>query len=84
MGRMIFDLLGVVAEMEHGFILDRRRAGIEKAKAEGVYKGRPVTFDHAKIVALRNEGLGATEIRDEAGDEAAIDRSISRLPYSPA
>ena len=33
----------------------------------GVYKGRPVTFDHAKIVALRKEGLGATEIARVVG-----------------
>src|SRR5208283_1088293 len=61
MGRMILTVLGMVAEMELGFIRDRQRAGIEAAKANGVYKGRPITFDHAKIVALRKEGLGATE-----------------------
>ncbi len=67
MGRMVLTVLGMVAEMEHGFILDRQRAGIEAAKANGVYKGRPVTFDHAKIVALRKEGLGATEIATAVG-----------------
>jgi hypothetical protein len=49
------------------FIKDRQRAGIEAAKARGVYKGRPVTFDHAKIVALRKQGLGATEIARAVG-----------------
>jgi DNA invertase Pin-like site-specific DNA recombinase len=39
----------------------------EAAKARGVYKGRPVTFDHAKIVALRKEGLGAMEIARAVG-----------------
>ena len=67
MGRMVLTVLGMVAEMEHSFILDRQRAGIEAAKAKGVYKGRPVTFDHAKIVALRKEGLGATEIARAVG-----------------
>jgi DNA invertase Pin-like site-specific DNA recombinase len=67
MGRMVLTVLGMVAEMEHGFILDRQRAGIEAAKAKGIYKGRPVTFDHAKIVALRKEGLGATEIARAVG-----------------
>ena len=62
MGKMVLTVLGMVAEMELSFIKDRQRAGIEAAKARGVYKGRPVTFDHAKIVALRKEGLGATEI----------------------
>jgi DNA invertase Pin-like site-specific DNA recombinase len=57
----------VVAEMELSLIKDRQRAGIEAAKARGVYKGRPITFDHSKIVALRKEGLGATEIARAVG-----------------
>jgi DNA invertase Pin-like site-specific DNA recombinase len=67
MGRMVLTVLGMVAEMELGFIRDRQRAGIEAAKARGIYKGRPITFDHAKIIALRNEGLGATEIARSVG-----------------
>ncbi len=46
---------------------ERQRAGIEAAKAKGVYKGRPPTFDHAKIVALRKQGKGATEIARAVG-----------------
>jgi DNA invertase Pin-like site-specific DNA recombinase len=38
------------------FIRDRQRAGIEAAKVNGVYKGRPVTFDRARIVILRKKG----------------------------
>jgi DNA invertase Pin-like site-specific DNA recombinase len=67
MGRMVLTVLGMVAEMELGFIRERQRTGIEAAKAKGVYKGRPVTFDHTKIVALRKEGLGATEIARAVG-----------------
>ena len=46
-GKMVLTVLGMVAEMEVGFIRERQRAGIEAAKARGVYKGRPVTLDHA-------------------------------------
>jgi DNA invertase Pin-like site-specific DNA recombinase len=67
MGRMVLTVLGMVAEMELGFIRDRQRAGIEAAKAKGVYKGRPVTFDRTRIVALRKEGMGATEIARAVG-----------------
>jgi DNA invertase Pin-like site-specific DNA recombinase len=62
MGKMVLTVLDMVAEMELGFIKERQRAGIEKAKAEGVYKGRPVTLDHQKIKALHVEGMGASEI----------------------
>jgi DNA invertase Pin-like site-specific DNA recombinase len=67
MGRMVLTVLGMVAEMELGFIRDRQRTGIDAAKAKGVYKGRPVTFDRARIVALRKEGMGATEIAKAVG-----------------
>ena len=30
-------------------------------------KGRSVTFDHARIVSLRKEGMGATEIATAVG-----------------
>lgn len=62
MGKMVLTVLGMVAEMELGFIRDRQRAGIEKAEAAGVYKGRPVSLDHEKVVKLREQGVGATEI----------------------
>ena len=52
MGRMVLTVLG---------------AGIEAAKAKGIYKGRPATFDRARIVALRKEGMGATEIAKAVG-----------------
>jgi DNA invertase Pin-like site-specific DNA recombinase len=67
MGRMVLTVLGMVAEMELGFIRDRQRAGIDAAKAKGVYKGRPITFDRARIVSLRKEGMGATEIAMAVG-----------------
>ena len=62
MGKIALTVLGMVAEMELAFICDRQRAGIEKAKAVGVYKGRPVSLDHAKLLQMRKVGLGATEI----------------------
>jgi DNA invertase Pin-like site-specific DNA recombinase len=67
MGRMVLTVLGMVAEMELGFIRDRQRAGIDAAKAKGIYKGRPATFDRARIVALRKEGMGAPEIAKAGG-----------------
>jgi DNA invertase Pin-like site-specific DNA recombinase len=39
-GKMIINILGVVAEMERNQIRERQLQGIEIAKARGVYKGR--------------------------------------------
>ena len=65
MGKVMLTVLGMVSEMELGFIKERQRAGIEKAKAEGKYKGRPTSLDHDKIKAMRAEGMGATAIARE-------------------
>jgi DNA invertase Pin-like site-specific DNA recombinase len=62
MGKMVLTVLGMVAEMELGFIKERQRAGIEAAKAKGVYKGRPVTLNHARVLELHRAGLGPTAI----------------------
>jgi DNA invertase Pin-like site-specific DNA recombinase len=67
MGKMVLTVLGMVAEMELGFIRDRQRAGIEAAKARGVYKGRPITLNYKRIVAMRAGGKGATAIARELG-----------------
>jgi DNA invertase Pin-like site-specific DNA recombinase len=58
MGKMVLTVLGMVAEMELGFIRERQRVGIEAAKANGVYKGRPVTLDHPRTLAMLAEGKG--------------------------
>jgi DNA invertase Pin-like site-specific DNA recombinase len=45
--------------------LDRRERqleGIARAKAEGVYKGRPASIDVAKVRAMKAGGMRATEI----------------------
>ncbi|NTH49163.1 recombinase family protein [Agrobacterium rhizogenes] len=49
MGRMVITILGMVADMELKFIKDRQRAGIEAARAEGVYKGRKKNVDDDEI-----------------------------------
>jgi DNA invertase Pin-like site-specific DNA recombinase len=53
--------------VEVGFIRERQRAGIDAAKARGVYKSRPVTLDHAKIIDLHKKGNGASAIAKAIG-----------------
>lgn len=78
LGRMVLTVLGMVAEMELGFIKERQAAGIAKAKANGVYKGRPVSLDHTKIRTLRSQGLGATAIAKQLGcSRGAIYKAMS-------
>lgn len=61
-GKCFLDMLGVFAEFETNLRRERQLEGIAKAKAAGVYKGRPATIDPAQIAALKADGLGASEI----------------------
>jgi DNA invertase Pin-like site-specific DNA recombinase len=38
--RLMFNMLGAIAQFERELMLERQREGIAKAKAEGKYKGR--------------------------------------------
>lgn len=66
-GRILVTVLGMVAEMERKFIGERQRAGIEAAKAKGVYKGRKPTIPRDRIVEMHREGLGPSEISRTLG-----------------
>lgn len=66
-GRLMLNLLGAFAEFEADLRRERQREGIEKAKAAGVYRGRPASIQRDQITALQAEGLGATEIAKRLG-----------------
>ena len=61
-GKCFLDMLGVFAEFETNLRRERQLEGIAKAKAEGVYKGRPASIDADRVRELRAQGLGATQI----------------------
>lgn len=64
-GRTIAALLLGLAEIEHGNIRERQKAGIAAARARGVYTGRAVGSTKAKpgrARELKKKGLSMTEI----------------------
>ena len=67
-GRMIFTVLGAVAELERSLIAERVRAGLRNARAKGKRLGRPpVAVDAAKVAALRAAGKSWPQIARELG-----------------
>ena len=66
-GKCFLDMLGVFAEFETNLRRERQLEGIAKAKAAGVYKGRPASTDAAKVSEMKADGLGATEIARALG-----------------
>jgi DNA invertase Pin-like site-specific DNA recombinase len=61
-GKCFLDMLGVFAEFETNLRRERQLEGIAKAKAAGVYKGRPASIDAVRVRELKAQGLGPTEI----------------------
>ena len=67
-GKMVFTVLGAVAELERSLIAERVRAGIRNARAKGKRLGRPrVAVDGARIVALRGRGPSWRAVCQEVG-----------------
>ena len=77
-GKLMLNLLGSVAQFEREIMLERQRAGIEKAKAEGKYTGRaPVARDQlAGIVNLKEMGFTVPAIASQLGISQS---SVNRL-----
>lgn len=67
-GRMVFTVLGAVAELERSLIAERVRAGLRNAKAKGKKLGRPrVAVDVTRIAHLRSQGRSWPQIAAELG-----------------
>jgi DNA invertase Pin-like site-specific DNA recombinase len=67
-GRMVFTVLGAVAELERSLIVERVKAGLRNARAKGKKLGRPkVILDVSKIAKLRAQGIGWKKISRELG-----------------
>jgi DNA invertase Pin-like site-specific DNA recombinase len=61
-GKCFLDMLGAFAEFETNLRRERQLEGIAKAKAEGIYKGRPASIDAAQVREMKTQGMGATAI----------------------
>lgn len=66
-GKLTLAILGAVAEFENDIRRERQRAGIAKAKARGVYKGRRAGIDAAKVRELAAQGMSAGAIAGALG-----------------
>ena len=75
-GELLITILSKVAEMERKKMLERQKAGIERAKAEGKFKGRQSTNDAVAIYQYRQAGYS---IADTASYFAVSTATVKRL-----
>ena len=84
-GRMVFTVLGAVAELERSLIAERVKAGLRNARAKGKRLGRPRKFvDAARIGRLRAQGVSWRKIARQIECSArtarrAVQKNMTRI-----
>jgi DNA invertase Pin-like site-specific DNA recombinase len=77
MGKMVFTVLGAVAELERNIIVERINAGLAKAKRHGVQLGRRQTIvDRQAIREGKAEGKTVRELAAEFGVSKSLVANI--------
>jgi len=67
-GKMVFTVLGAVAELERSLIVERVRAGLRHARAKGKRLGRPKkSVDATLITSMRASGASWRKIARKIG-----------------
>jgi DNA invertase Pin-like site-specific DNA recombinase len=81
-GRLMFQVIGAMAEFERSLIAERVKAGLRNARAKGKQLGRPrVVVDASRIAALRAQGRSWREICAETGlTKGTAQRAVYGLP----
>lgn len=80
-GKLTLSILGAVAEFETDIRKERQRDGIERAKANGVYRGRQSSIDVERLRALKAAGMKPAAIARDMGIGRA---SVYRLLQGPS
>ena len=74
-GKMVFTVLGAVAELERSLIVERVKAGLRNARAKGKRIGRPAAdVDASQIALLRAQSVSWREIERRLGVSARTAR----------
>jgi len=77
MGKMVFTILGSVAELERSMIVERVKAGLRNARAKGKRLGRPkAVVDSFRLVRLRAKGCSWRTVARQLGCSARTARRV--------
>jgi DNA invertase Pin-like site-specific DNA recombinase len=83
-GKMVFTVLGAVAELERSLTVERVKAGLRNARAKGKRIGRPkADLDAVHITRLRASNLSWREIGRTLGVSARTARRASAERAKP-
>ena len=83
-GRLMFGILGSLAEFERDLIRERVKAGLDYARAKGVRIGRkPISVDQSDIHRLKQQGLSMRKIGKTLGISAAYVCRVLKTNHGP-
>ena len=83
-GKMIFTVLGAVAELERNLIVERVRAGLRNAQAKGKKLGRPRKVARPDVInRMRSQGASWRAIGTALGVSAATALHTAARPGKP-
>jgi DNA invertase Pin-like site-specific DNA recombinase len=79
-GRLMFQIIGAMAEFERSLIQERVRAGLRNARAKGKKFGRPrAQVDVGRVAELRREGLSWSQVcRALSVSKGSAQRSVAQ------
>jgi DNA invertase Pin-like site-specific DNA recombinase len=75
-GKLLFHIMGAIAEFERDLIRERTQTGLKAARAKGRIGGRPRRMTDDKITAVRELLASGTPVKDAA---AAVGVSVPTL-----
>jgi DNA invertase Pin-like site-specific DNA recombinase len=84
-GRLMFQVIGAMAQFELALTQERVRSGLAAARARGIKLGRPRTkVDASQIARLRDSGASWREISEKLGiGVGTACRAFQSLPKTP-
>jgi DNA invertase Pin-like site-specific DNA recombinase len=85
-GRAMWQLVGVLADLERSLIAERTRAGVKEAQRRGVKFGRKPKLTPAQVKHAREQIEGGKQVRDVAAllgvDRTTLYRALKVLSPS--
>ncbi len=77
-GELVLNVMASIAQFERQMMLERQKEGVQKAKAEGRYKGRAPTARRQsdRIKQLKAQGVTTKDIAEQLG---VSQRSVFRV-----
>lgn len=78
-GKAMFQMMGVFAEFERSMIVERVKAGLKRARANGKRLGRPKVdyYKEAKVRQLLSVGMGIRRAAREAGVATSVAQRVA-------